>query len=128
MADDGIIRQRLFTKTGKGVNLLGLNRRQMEDFFASLGEKKFRARQVMKWIHHVGETDINKMTDISKQLREQLLAIADIHVPDIVSEHQAPDGVKKWIVRSASGSLVETVYSYSRTGQRHALCLLAGRL
>ncbi len=92
------------------VNLLGLNRPQMENFFTSIGEKKFRAQQLMKWIHHFGVTEFQEMTDISKSLRSKLATIAEIQAPEIVSEHNATDGVKKWIVRSASGSLVEAVY------------------
>lgn len=103
------------------TNLLGLNRPQMEHFFDSLGEKKFRTQQVMKWVHHFGVTDFHEMTDISKALRQKLSEIAEVRAPEIVSEHHSSDGVKKWIIRSTSGSLIETVYIPERG--RGTLCV-----
>ena len=105
----------------KKLNLLGLNKAQMTDFFISLGEKKFRVQQLMKWIHQFGVTDFHQMTDLSKTLREKLTGIAEVRPPEIVSSHDAADGVKKWIMRSASGSLVETVYIPERG--RGTLCV-----
>ena len=91
------------------VNLLGLSPRQMEQFFLEIGEKKFRAQQVLKWIHHAGITDIGAMTNLGKALREKLQAIAEVRPPEIVSQHDSSDGTRKWAIRVDGGGLVETV-------------------
>ena len=91
------------------VNLLGLSLRQMEQFFVDIGEKKFRAQQVLKWIHHAGVTDIGEMSNLGKALREKLLAIAEVRPPVIVSQHDSSDGTRKWIIRVDGGGLIETV-------------------
>jgi len=97
------------TETTK-VNLLGLTQPQLEGFFESIGEKRFRAGQVMKWIHHFGVDDFEAMSNIGKALREKLRARAEIRGPEIVSQDISADGTRKWVVRVASGSCVETVY------------------
>ncbi|SEJ33574.1 23S rRNA m(2)A-2503 methyltransferase [Azotobacter beijerinckii] len=97
------------TETTK-VNLLGLTQPQLEGFFESIGEKRFRAGQVMKWIHHFGVDDFEAMSNIGKALREKLKACAEIRGPEIVSQDISSDGTRKWVVRVASGSCVETVY------------------
>ncbi len=97
------------TANGK-INLLGLTQPKMEAFFEELGEKRFRAGQILKWIHHEGVSDFDSMTNISKALREKLKACAEIRGPEVVSEDISTDGTRKWVVRVASGSCVETVY------------------
>ncbi|MFT0181430.1 23S rRNA (adenine(2503)-C(2))-methyltransferase RlmN [Pseudomonas benzopyrenica] len=97
------------TATDK-VNLLGLTQPQLESFFESIGEKRFRAGQVMKWIHHFGIDDFDAMSNLGKALKEKLKAAAEIRGPEIVSEDISRDGTRKWVVRVASGSCVETVY------------------
>ena len=92
------------------VNLLGLTQSQLENFFETIGEKRFRAGQVMKWIHHFGVDDFDAMSNIGKALREKLKASAEIRGPEVVSEDISSDGTRKWVVRVASGSCVETVY------------------
>ena len=92
------------------VNLLGLSRKNMEAFFLTIGEKKFRAEQVLKWIHHHRVDDFDQMTNVSKALRERLKATAEIRGPEVVSSHFSTDGTCKWVVRVASGSCVETVF------------------
>lgn len=92
------------------VNLLGLSRKKMEEYFLSIGEKKFRAEQVLKWIHHHRVDNFDEMTNVSKALREKLQATAEIRGPEIVSSQISNDGTCKWVVRVASGSCVETVY------------------
>ncbi len=92
------------------VNLLGLTQPQLENFFETIGEKRFRAGQVMKWIHHFGVDDFDAMSNIGKALREKLKASAEIRGPEVVSEDISSDGTRKWVVRVASGSCVETVY------------------
>tara|TARA_R110001592_G_scaffold337300_1_gene623710 strand:+ start:326405 stop:327550 length:1146 start_codon:yes stop_codon:yes gene_type:complete len=103
------------------VNLMGLSLRQMEQFFLDIGEKKFRAQQVLKWIHHAGVIDIDAMTNIGKALREKLLVIAEVRPPEIVSEHDSTDGTRKWIIRVDGGGLVESVLIPE--GGRATLCV-----
>jgi len=92
------------------VNLLGLSLPKMQAFFVDLGEKPFRASQVLRWIHQRGVTDIDQMTDISRALRARLTEIAEIRLPVIVNTFDSVDGCRKWIVEVASGSRVETVF------------------
>jgi len=102
------------------VNLLGLSRPQMEQFFLELGEKSFRAQQVLKWIHHAGVTDIEEMTNLGKALREKLSAIAEVRPPEIVDQKDSSDGTRKWAIRVEGGGLVETVLIPA--GKRATLC------
>ena len=106
--------------TGK-VNLLGLSDDQMLGFFAVLGEKRFRAQQVMKWIHHSGAEDINEMTNISKKLREKLADITEVKAPEIVSQHDSSDGTRKFVMRVSGGGCVEAVFIPD--GERGTLCV-----
>ncbi|MCG7372443.1 23S rRNA (adenine(2503)-C(2))-methyltransferase RlmN [Pseudomonas luteola] len=92
------------------TNLLGLTQPQMEQFFESIGEKRFRAGQVMKWVHHFGVDDFDAMSNLGKALREKLKACAEVRGPEVVSEDISADGTRKWVIRVASGSCVETVY------------------
>ena len=110
----------MIATTGK-TNLLGLTQPEMEKFFDSIGEKRFRAGQVMKWIHHFGVDDFDAMTNVSKALRDKLKAIAEVRGPEVVSEDISSDGTRKWVVRVASGSCVETVYIPQ--GKRGTLCV-----
>lgn len=103
------------------VNLMGLSLRQMEQFFLDIGEKKFRAQQVLKWIHHAGVIDIEEMTNLGKALREKLHGIAEVRPPEIVSEHDSSDGTRKWAIRVEGGGLVETVLIPA--GNRATLCV-----
>jgi 23S rRNA (adenine2503-C2)-methyltransferase len=103
------------------VNLLGLSREQMEQFFLDMGEKKFRAQQVLKWIHHAGVTQIEEMSNLGKSLREKLLKVAEVRPPEIVSEQDSSDGTRKWAIRVDGGGLVETVLIPA--GNRATLCV-----
>jgi 23S rRNA (adenine2503-C2)-methyltransferase len=103
------------------VNLLGMSLPKLQAYFQAMGEKPFRAVQVMKWIHQRGVTDFAAMTDVSKSLREKLTANAEVRLPKIVEEHLASDGCYKWIVEVASGSRVETVFIPEAT--RGTLCI-----
>ena len=103
------------------INLLGLTQAEMEVFFDSLGEKRFRAGQVMKWIHHFGVDDFDAMTNVGKVLREKLKATAEIRGPEVVSQDISTDGTRKWVVRVNSGSCVEAVYIPQ--GNRGTLCV-----
>ncbi len=90
-------------------------------FLPPLVKKSLRADQVMKWIHHFGVDDFAAMTNVSKALQEKLNARAEIRGPEIVSEDISSDGTRKWVVRVASGSCVETVYIPQ--GTRGTLCV-----
>ena len=113
--------QSVVAKDVAKVNLLGLSRKKMEAFFVSIGEQEFRARQVLKWIHHERVDSFDDMTNVSKVLRERLKQIAEIRGPEIVSSHFSKDGTCKWVVRVTSGSCVETVYIPE--GNRGTLCV-----
>jgi 23S rRNA (adenine2503-C2)-methyltransferase len=91
-------------------NVLGMTQSRLTDFLLSIGEKPFRAKQIMKWIHHCGVDDFALMTDLSKALREKLMAMAEIRPPEIVSQQDSNDGTRKWVLRVTSGSCVEAVY------------------
>jgi 23S rRNA (adenine2503-C2)-methyltransferase len=92
------------------TNLLGLDRAGLEAFFESIGEKKFRATQVMKWVHQLGVTDFQEMNNISKDLRQQLAqtsCIQNLHVAkDLISK----DGTRKWLLQLNDGNLIEAVF------------------
>ena len=92
------------------INLLGLTRKQLEDLLLQLGEKPYRAVQIMKWLHHRFIDDFQAMSDISKKLRDQLSEIAEICEPEVLAERIAEDGTRKWLVRAKSGSAVEMVF------------------
>jgi 23S rRNA (adenine2503-C2)-methyltransferase len=92
------------------VNLLGMSEQKMTEFFASIGEKSFRAQQIMKWIHHLGAEDFDQMTNISKALREKLKEIAEITPPEVVQRWDSKDGTRKWLIRVGEGQNVEAVY------------------
>ena len=92
------------------VNLLGMTQVRLVDYVQSLGEKPFRAKQLMKWIHHCGVDDFAMMTDLSKAFREKLGQCAEIRAPEIVSQEDSVDGTRKWVLRVSNGSCVETVY------------------
>ncbi len=100
----------LNTVSSTKINLLGLPKRKLEQFFAELGEKPFRAAQVMKWIHQRGVVDFAEMSDLSKALREKLAQVAEIRIPEVELEQKSRDGTMKWVLRLDSGNSVEMVY------------------
>jgi len=102
------------------INLLDLNRQQLREFFAELGEKPFRADQVMKWMYHYCSDDFDEMTDINKVLRTKLKELAVIRAPEVAEEHRSTDGTIKWAIKIAD-QLVETVYIPE--GDRATLCV-----
>ena len=103
------------------INLVGLSRDQLINLFDELGEKRFRADQVMRWIHQRGVTEISAMTDISKPLRERLSKISEITLPHILESLVSVDGSHKWIVEVGSGSKIEMVYIPE--SRRGTLCI-----
>ncbi|MBX9586543.1 MAG: 23S rRNA (adenine(2503)-C(2))-methyltransferase RlmN [Gammaproteobacteria bacterium] len=92
------------------INLLDFNRQALGEYFAQIGEKPFRAQQVFKWMHQVGETDFAAMSNLSLALRERLAETAEIRVPELVTEQKSSDGTCKWLLRLADGNCIETVY------------------
>ncbi len=92
------------------VNLLNLTFPQLRKYFDSLGEKPFRAQQVMKWIHQFGIDDFDEMTNLSKKFREILKEKAEVRGPEVISEEVASDGTCKWALRLDGGQAVEAVF------------------
>ena len=90
--------------------LLGMDLGQLTDYLQSLGEKPFRARQMLKWIYQRDVLDLHAMTDLSKGLRQRLDLIASLELPTVRGEHRARDGVVKWLVDVGAGQAVETVF------------------
>ena len=103
------------------INLLGLSAPRLSEFFEEIGEKKFRATQIIKWIHQEGECDFQKMTNLSKDLRNKLHEIAEIKLPEVVSCQESVDGTCKWLIRVDGGSCIEMVYIPER--ERGTLCV-----
>lgn len=91
-------------------NLLGLDRRALEAFFGALGEKPFRAVQLMKWMYQHNVADFQSMTNLGKSLRERLAATAVVEVPEVILSHDSEDGTRKWLLRLADGNAIETVF------------------
>ena len=99
--------------TSSKINLLNLTRPEMEDFFTGLGEKAFRASQLIKWIYQFGVDDFDAMTNISKNLRSKLKEVAVIRVPKVVTDQKSEDGTHKWVLEIDSGNHIETVFILS---------------
>ncbi|MSQ49083.1 MAG: 23S rRNA (adenine(2503)-C(2))-methyltransferase RlmN [Betaproteobacteria bacterium] len=97
-------------QTKLATNLLGLDSEGMEKCFAKLGEKPFRARQVLKWIHRRGAADFTAMTDIAKDLRTKLNQAAAIEPPVVVGDSTAADGTRKWLLKVDGANAVEAVF------------------
>ena len=105
-------------------NLLDLDREGLEHFFVgTLGEQKFRAHQVMKWIHHRYVTDFSEMTDLGKTLRAKLQEHAEVVVPQVVFDKPSSDGTHKWLLGMGvdGKNAVETVYIPDKS--RGTLCV-----
>lgn len=92
------------------INLLNFNYQHMRQFISDIGEKPFRAQQLMQWIHQVGLTDFSQMSNIGKALSQRLSDIATIELPEIVSCQQSSDGTHKWLLKLHCGNSIETVY------------------
>ncbi len=103
------------------TNLLGLSRKQLIAFFEGLGEKPFRAQQVMQWIHQFGVDNFDEMSNISKKLRDKLKTVSYIQAPDITYQNISSDGTRKWVMKMPGGSSIETVLIPE--GNRGTLCI-----
>jgi 23S rRNA (adenine2503-C2)-methyltransferase len=109
------------TQPHNKINLLGLDRKGMEAFCVSLGEKPYRATQLLKWIHFQGSHDIHSMSNLSKTLREKIAAIAEIRPPEVAYENTCSDGTHKWVLRLADGNCIEAVFIPEKN--RGTLCV-----
>jgi 23S rRNA (adenine2503-C2)-methyltransferase len=91
-------------------NLLDLDAAELEAFVSSLGEKPFRARQLLRWIHRRGASEFAAMTDLARSLRERLGRAACIAAPPVISDSTSADGTRKWLLDVGRGNAIETVF------------------
>ena len=99
------------SSAGPRKNLFDLDRVSLENFFEeALGEKRFRAHQVMKWIHHRYVTDFNDMTDLGKALRAKLEQHAEVRAPMVIMEKPSTDGTHKWLIGMDPKNAIEAVF------------------
>jgi 23S rRNA (adenine2503-C2)-methyltransferase len=103
------------------VDLLGMDRAAMEAYFTQIGEKPFRASQVMKWIHQFGVSEFDEMTNLSKALRDKLKQVAQVRTPKIVAEQYSEDGTIKWLLEVDHHNSIETVFIPEKN--RGTLCI-----
>lgn len=92
------------------INLLDYDLPGLTEYFAELGEKPFRAKQVLRWMHHAGVADFEQMSDLAKSLREKLLQSTSITPPQMMAEQASTDGTRKWLLDVGSMNGVETVF------------------
>ncbi|MDD4978929.1 MAG: 23S rRNA (adenine(2503)-C(2))-methyltransferase RlmN [Gallionella sp.] len=102
-------------------NLLDFDAHGLTTYFAEIGEKPFRAKQVMRWMYKEGESDFAAMTDIAVSLRDKLMQKASIDTPTIMREELSDDGTRKWLLDVGTGNAVEAVYIPEAT--RGTLCI-----
>ena len=103
------------------TDLLGMDRAAMQAYFTEIGEKPFRATQVMKWIHQFGVSDFDEMTNLSKALRDKLKRVANVRTPKIVAEQHSDDGTIKWLLEVDNNNAVEVVFIPEKN--RGTLCI-----
>ncbi len=103
------------------LNLLGLDKQQLDELLGEMGEKPFRTVQLMKWIYHRSVIDFDQMTDISKKSREQLAQMSCIELPVIKQTQKSKDGTIKWLLEFHDHNVIEMVYI--PTDDRGTLCV-----
>lgn len=108
-------------RAGTRTNLLGLARPALEAFFEGMGERPFRARQALKWVHARGVSEFEGMTDLGRGLRGRLAETAEIRAPAVEARRTAADGTRKWLLRVDAGNCIETVFIPE--GARGTLCV-----
>lgn len=91
-------------------NLLEFDAAGLAAWFAAMGEKPFRAKQVLRWMHQFGESDFECMTDVAKSLRTRLVELAEVRVPQVLRDSTASDGTRKWLLDVGNGNAVECVF------------------
>lgn len=108
------------TKTDR-VNLLDYDRAGLREYFASIGEKPFRADQVIKWLYQHGVSDFAAMSNLALSLREKLEQVSEIYLPEVEQANLSSDGTSKWIFRLRGGNSIETVFIPEKN--RGTLCV-----
>lgn len=103
------------------VNLFDFDVQGLTAYCSELGEKPFRAKQLMRWIHQHGVADFDAMTDIAQSLRKKLQIAAELQIPEIISDKTSADGTRKWLLDVGTGNAVETVFIPEPT--RGTLCV-----
>ena len=103
------------------VNLLDFDAAGLTAFLAAHGEKPFRARQLLRWLHRGGESEFDAMTDIARSLREKLKSLAIVMPPALIADRLAADGTRKFLFAVGGGNAVEAVYIPEE--ERGTLCL-----
>lgn len=103
------------------VNLLDHSLTELEQFYAELGEPSFRAKQTWKWMHQHGLSDFSEMTNLSKNLRQQLMDSCEIRAPRVVMEQPSEDGTRKWLLQLDDQQCIEMVFIPER--DRGTLCV-----
>lgn len=103
------------------TNLLDLDPAQLVAYCGELGEKPFRAKQLLRWIHQFGASDFDAMTDLAKSLRDKLATRAMIAAPAVISDHTSTDGTRKWLLDVGQGNAVEAVFIPEE--KRGTLCI-----
>jgi 23S rRNA (adenine2503-C2)-methyltransferase len=107
--------------TDARINLLGLERPELEAFVVARGNKPFRARQLMNWLYKRVEGDINAMTDLARDFRSQLLTTAEVRTPEVLSRHDSADGTRKWLLSADASQAFEMVFIPE--AERGTLCI-----
>ena len=92
------------------VNLLDLDLDGLAAFCEGLGEKRFRATQLFRWIHQRGVADFGQMSDLAKSLRDKLAGRAQVMAPAVISQHESKDGTIKWLFDVGGGNAIESVF------------------
>ncbi len=92
------------------VNLLHFDLEGLAVFCEGLGEKRFRATQLYRWMHQKGQADFNQMSDLAKSLRDKLAGVAEVRALPLLSEHVSSDDTVKWLFDVGAGNAVETVF------------------
>jgi len=103
------------------TNLLDLDGERLATFIASLNEKPFRSKQLMRWVHQRGVSDVHLMSDLAKSFREQLDGTVEIKSLPVISDQTASDGTRKWLLDVGDGNAVEMVYIPE--DERGTLCI-----
>jgi 23S rRNA (adenine2503-C2)-methyltransferase len=107
--------------SNKKINLLGYSLESLEVFFNDIDEPKFRAKQLIKWVHQKGILDFSQMTDFNKVLREKLELVACLRTPMVEKVYKSPEGTIKYLVKLESGSMIEMVRIPEK--KRMTLCI-----
>ncbi len=102
-------------------NLLEFDAAGLTAWFAGMGEKPFRAKQVLHWLHQFGEDDFERMSDVAKSLRARLAEVAEVRAPQVLRDSTATDGTRKWLLDVGKGNAVECVFIPEET--RGTLCI-----